>query len=96
MVQHSCDSRLFTSLSSINTYRTNLVSRMTYIKSYRTFYNNNEIIGLYLLKNKFSFRLVCKKYIRNGTTGDSSGLAFVTCFMSYVSKKTKLSNVCQY
>ncbi|TGZ49509.1 sugar transporter SWEET1 [Temnothorax longispinosus] len=26
--------------------------------------------------------LVCKKYIRNGTTGDSSGLAFVTCFMS--------------
>ncbi|KAG5329036.1 SWET1 protein, partial [Acromyrmex charruanus] len=26
--------------------------------------------------------LVCKKYIRNGSTGDSSGLAFVTCFMS--------------
>jgi len=26
--------------------------------------------------------LVCKKYIRNGTTGDSSGLAFITCFMS--------------
>ncbi|KAL0098824.1 hypothetical protein PUN28_020769 [Cardiocondyla obscurior] len=26
--------------------------------------------------------LVCKKYIKNGTTGDSSGLAFVTCFMS--------------
>ncbi|XP_077272170.1 sugar transporter SWEET1 [Temnothorax americanus] len=26
--------------------------------------------------------LVCKKYIRNGTTGDNSGLAFVTCFMS--------------
>ncbi|XP_012539437.1 sugar transporter SWEET1 [Monomorium pharaonis] len=26
--------------------------------------------------------LVCRKYIRNGTTGDSSGLAFVTCFMS--------------
>ncbi|KYM94717.1 RAG1-activating protein 1 like protein [Cyphomyrmex costatus] len=32
--------------------------------------------------NKFYYRLVCKKYIRNGTTGDSSGLAFVTCFMS--------------
>ncbi|XP_029172033.1 LOW QUALITY PROTEIN: sugar transporter SWEET1 [Nylanderia fulva] len=26
--------------------------------------------------------LVCKKYIRNGTTGDSSSLAFMTCFMS--------------
>ncbi|XP_050447787.1 sugar transporter SWEET1 [Cataglyphis hispanica] len=26
--------------------------------------------------------LVCKKYIRNGTTGDSSCLAFITCFMS--------------
>ncbi|XP_014480899.1 PREDICTED: sugar transporter SWEET1 isoform X1 [Dinoponera quadriceps] len=26
--------------------------------------------------------LVCKKYIKNGTTGDSSVLAFVTCFMS--------------
>jgi len=36
--------------------------------------------------NEFSYRLVCKKFIRNGTTGDSSGLAFVTCFMSYVLK----------
>ncbi|CAL1688627.1 unnamed protein product [Lasius platythorax] len=26
--------------------------------------------------------LVCKKYIKNGTTGDSSSLAFMTCFMS--------------
>jgi len=26
--------------------------------------------------------LVCKKYIRNGTTGNSSALAFITCFMS--------------
>ncbi|XP_011879213.1 PREDICTED: sugar transporter SWEET1 isoform X2 [Vollenhovia emeryi] len=34
------------------------------------------------LSSGFSYRLVCKKYIRNGTTGDSSGLAFVTCFMS--------------
>ncbi|XP_015511330.1 sugar transporter SWEET1 [Neodiprion pinetum] len=26
--------------------------------------------------------LVCRKYIRNGTTGEASGLAFVTCFTS--------------
>lgn len=30
------------------------------------------------------YSIVCKKYIRNGTTGDSSCLAFITCFMSYV------------
>lgn len=85
MKNAALNSRLFASLSSINTYPINSVSRMTCIKSYRTFYNNNKIIRLYLLKNKFSYRLVCKKYVKNGTTGDSSGLAFVTCFMSYVS-----------
>lgn len=26
--------------------------------------------------------VVCSKYIKSGTTGDSSGLAFLTCFMS--------------
>ncbi|XP_032678836.1 sugar transporter SWEET1 [Odontomachus brunneus] len=26
--------------------------------------------------------LVCRKYIKNGSTGDSSALAFITCFMS--------------
>nr|XP_050847251.1 sugar transporter SWEET1 isoform X2 [Vespula vulgaris] len=26
--------------------------------------------------------LVCRKYIKNGTTGDSSSLAFITCYMS--------------
>ncbi|KAI4487710.1 hypothetical protein M0802_011900 [Mischocyttarus mexicanus] len=26
--------------------------------------------------------LVCRKYIKNGTTGDSSSLAFVTCYMA--------------
>lgn len=26
--------------------------------------------------------LVCRKFVRNGTTGDTSGLAFVSCFMS--------------
>lgn len=26
--------------------------------------------------------LVCKKFVKNGTTGDSSSLAFVTCYMS--------------
>ncbi|XP_033221083.1 sugar transporter SWEET1 [Belonocnema kinseyi] len=26
--------------------------------------------------------LVCRKFVKNGTTGDASGLAFISCFMS--------------